>query len=371
MKIGLVRRGYSPTGGAEAYLKRFGGALAQGGHEGTLFTSADWPASEWPWGKIEVIPGRTPQAFAEALEAAHPRTRAVGACDYLFSLERVHACDAYRAGDGVHRAWLRRRDAFEPAWKRWIRGLNPKHRQLLDLEARLFSSDGAGIVIANCQMVKEEIVREYGYPASRIHVVYNGLPPQPAPEPGLRERTRAAWGLGAADLAILFAGSGWERKGLKAAVEAVNRMRAPAGGRAVLIVAGKGNPKAYGGATERVKFLGPVREMAACYAAADLFLLPTFYDPFSNACLEALAAGLPVVTTSANGVSEVIGAGGSVIEDPADSGAIARALEDWSDPARRESVRPELRALAARFTIEANVAATLAAMETNAAGPLG
>jgi UDP-glucose:(heptosyl)LPS alpha-1,3-glucosyltransferase len=366
MKIGLVRRGYSATGGAEAYLKRFARALRDAGHECLLFTSADWPASEWPDGEIEVIRGRSPLAFALALEKAHPRTRSRGACDYLFSLERIYACDAYRAGDGVHRAWLRRRDAFEPAWKRWTRGFNPKHRQLLELEARLFSNDGAGIVIANCRMVKEEIVREYGYPASRIHVVYNGLPPMPAPEPGAREKLRAQWGLAAEDTAILFAGSGWERKGLKAAVEAVRQMR----GRPVLIVAGKGDPKTLGGAMDRVRFLGPVKNMPACYAAADVFVLPTFYDPFSNACLEALATGLPVVTTAANGVSEVLGACGDVIANPADSAAIARALEEWTDPNRRAAIRPRIAELISRFTIEANVKATLAAMETNSAKPL-
>ncbi len=366
MKIGLVRRGYSATGGAEAYLKRFAKALREAGHECLLFTSADWPASEWPYGEIEVVPGRSPKAFAAAIERARPRLRPHGACDYLFSLERIYACDAYRAGDGVHRAWLRRRDAFEPAWKRWTRGFNPKHRQLLELEARLFSSDGAGIVIANCRMVKEEIVREYGYPPSRIHVVYNGLPPMPPVEPGRREALRVEWGLSEADTAVFFAGSGWERKGLRAAVEAVNRMQ----GRPVLIVAGKGDPKAYGGSTARVRFLGPVKNMPACYAAADVFLLPTYYDPFSNACLEALAAGLPVVTTSANGVSEVLGACGDVIANPADSGAIARALEGWTDPERRVAIRPRLRELASRFTIEANVKATLAAMETNSAKPL-
>ena len=376
--IGLVRRGYSPTGGAETYLKRFARALIGAGHECTLFTSSDWPAAEWPGGRVEVIGGGTPKTFDAALRAARPRMRTPGACDYLFSLERVGSCDAYRAGDGVHRAWLRRRDAFEPAWRRWARIFNRKHRELLDLEAQLFSSDGAGIVIANCRMVKEEIVREYGYPASRIFVVYNGLPTWPSGEgyvPDLREQTRAQWGLAPTDFAILFAGSGWQRKGLRAAIEAVNRMPAAPGVRPLLLVAGKGDPKAYqacGGGSERVRFLGPVKHMSACYAAADLFLLPTFYDPFSNACLEALAAGLPVVTTTANGVSEVLRPGreGEIIEDPADSAAIARALKEWSDPERRASARPAILELASRFTIEANVRATLEAMSTNCAKPL-
>jgi len=358
MHIGLVRRGYSTTGGAEAYLKRFAQALISGGHTCTLFTSADWPRADWPGERIERLPGRSPLAFANALQAA----REALPCDSLFSLERVWACDAYRAGDGVHRAWLARRDAVEPFWKRWTRGLNPKHRQLLTLEASLFSPKGAGRIIANCKMVRDEIVRAYGYPAERISVVYNGLPAGPAPDPALREQARARLGLGEGELAVLFAGSGWERKGLQTAIDGIAQVSASA--HPVLLVAGRGNPRRYRGGAGRVRFLGPVREMAACYAAADLFVLPTLYDPFSNACLEALSAGLPVVTTAASGFSEILTQGetGEVLADPTDAAGLARAVEAWSDPARRAAVRPRLLELAGRFTIEANVQATLAAL---------
>ena len=356
MNIGLVRRGYSATGGAEAYLKRFAQALLAAGHDTTLFTSADWPRECWPGSQIKVLPGASPLVFADALDKA----RASVPCDYLFSLERVWSCDAYRAGDGVHRAWLERRARVEPFWKCWGRGLNPKHRQLLALEARLFSPEGAGSVIANCRMVKEEIVREYGYPAERIHVVYNGLPAS-APHPELRAKTREQLGLGENDYVLLFAGSGWERKGLRAAIDGVRQVHAACN--PLLLVAGRGNPRAYR-ASERVRFLGPVVQMAAYYAAADAFVLPTLYDPFSNACLEALAAGLPVVTTASNGFSEILEAGvdGEVIQDPTDSAAVARAMAAWSDPARRAAIRPRLLELASRFTIEANLRNTLAAI---------
>ena len=358
MNFGLVRRGYSATGGAEAYLKRFAQALLAAGHDCTLFTSENWPAADWPGAHIERLPGRSPMGFADALEKARPQVP----CDYLFSLERVCSCDAYRAGDGVHRAWLKRRARVEPFWKQWGYFLNRKHRELLELERRLFSSSGgAGIVIANCRMVKEEIVREYDYPAERIHVVYNGLPAPSIPNPELRAQARAKLGLAESDYVLLFAGSGWERKGLQTAVQAVQRVSATQ--RPLLLVAGRGNPRRYRGG-DRVRFLGPVQQIAACYAAADVFVLPTLYDPFSNACLEALAAGLPVLTTAANGFSEIIqpGVEASILEDPTDSTVLARAMEAWSDPARRTAIRPRLLELASQFTIEANVHNTLAAM---------
>ncbi len=377
MKIGLARRGYSATGGAEAYLTRFARALVPAGHEAVLFATAEWPQEAWPGGfgsrgargaRGAVLPGSSPRAFADALE----RERAAGACDFLFSLERVWRCDAYRAGDGVHRAWLERRRAVEPFWRRWGRAFNGKHRELLRLEERLFSPEGAGRVIANSRMVKEEIVRFYGYPAGRIQVVYNGLPPREGEgDPGARARMRARFGVGEGEMMILFAGSGWERKGLRQAIRAFDQARFGPARPARLVVVGRGNPRAMP-QSARVEFAGPVRsreEMEACYAAADLFLLPTLYDPFSNACLEAMAAGLPVVTTAANGFAEILQAGtdGEVVDDPLDIPALARALEAWGDPARLADARLRLRRRALEFSIAANVRETLAALELPAA----
>jgi UDP-glucose:(heptosyl)LPS alpha-1,3-glucosyltransferase len=104
--------------------------------------------------------------------------------------------------------------------------------------------------------------------------------------------------------------------------------------------------------------------MPSLYLAADIFLLPTLYDPFSNACLEALAAGRPVVTTRANGFSEIIedGRHGTVVERADDVGAISSALEFWSDPARRAQAQIDNLALATQFDISRNVNETLSVL---------
>lgn len=365
MRLGLIRRGYSATGGAEAYLKRFAEALMAAGHECVLFTSTDWPSELWPGERFVYLPGRTPQGFADAFDfAISPHGRSSNpnaACDFYFSLERVWECDCYRAGDGVHRAWLERRRSVEPFWKSWSRRLNPfenKHRELLHLEERLLAGKqpGAKAVIANSLMVKQEIVRYYGYPEDRIHVVYNGLP-QRRLDPELRTQTRKRLGLTPFDYVLLFTGSGWGRKGLRYAVEGIRRANLS---RPLLLVAGRGDSRAFP-ATERVHFLGPVRDIDPYLAAADVFILPTIYDPFSNACLEALAAGLAIITTSSNGFSEILkpGVDGEVLDDPSDTDAIARAIEGWSDFERRMAIKPHLSNLAGNLSIEKNVEATL------------
>ena len=107
------------------------------------------------------------------------------------------------------------------------------------------------------------------------------------------------------------------------------------------------------------RFLGEVDDLSALYRAGDIFVLPTLYDPFSNACLEALASGMPVVTTSANGFSEIMteGVHGSIVHGKID--AVAEAIRYWSNAERREDARPVILELAAKYDISRNVARTL------------
>ena len=350
MKIGLVRRGYSRTGGAETYLRRFAETAVAAGHEVILFAE-QWPRDAWPWAHVQVH-SRSPREFAIALHALRPRER----CDFLFSLERIFSCDAYRAGDGVHAAWLARRTEFEPFWKPWLRRFSGKHRQTLAIERHLFSEHGAAFVIANSRMVKDDIEHHFAYPADHIAVVYNGAPAF-APPPDARVVTRRDLGLRDDQIALLFVGSGWERKGLRFAIEAVNAL--PHSAR--LFVVGRGSA---GGLprSRRTRFLGPMADVSRFLAAADVFILPTLYEPFSNACLEALAAGLPVVTTRHNGFAEIIAPDeeGEVIDDPRNTAALVTAIERWRDPARRAATRPRLQTLASKFTLEENARQTLA-----------
>src|SRR4051812_39811107 len=93
LKIAFARRGYSPSGGAEAYLKRLGAGVVAAGHEAQLLTTTAWPADEWPFGAIVAIDGESPTHFADEIE----RIRSSLGADVLMSLERIWRCDLYRA----------------------------------------------------------------------------------------------------------------------------------------------------------------------------------------------------------------------------------------------------------------------------------
>src|SRR4051812_40757992 len=351
LTIGFVRRGFSSSGGAEAYLKRLGAGVTAAGQRVLLFTGPEWPGEEWTFGPIRRVSGNSSKSFAHEVERMSRDQ-----CDILFSLERIWRCDVYRAGDGVHRAWLKRRDEFAGLTQKLSQFFNRKHSATLALEESLFGKNGTGRVIANSRMVKDEIVGTYGYPAERIDVVYNGLPAQAhARQEEDRTQTRARLKLAENDVAVLFAGSGWERKGLRFAVEAIERQEK----RVRFLVAGRGESRKF--RSSRAEFLGVVREMPSLYHASDIFLLPTLYDPFSNACLEALAAGKPVITTRANGFSEIIedARHGSIIQGPGDVDAISNALQFWSDSSKRGQAHIDNLALAAQFDISRNVRETL------------
>src|SRR5437773_11948130 len=162
LRIAFVRRGYSRSGGAEAYLKRLADGIVKAGHDVQLVATNAWPEDQWPFGSITRLGATTVIGFADELEQNRRQLH----CDVLFSLERVWSCDVYRAGDGVHRAWLERRRKFELPLKRFVRNLSSKHEDLLRLEQSLFSDGNTKRVIAASQMVKDEIVNLYGYPTN-------------------------------------------------------------------------------------------------------------------------------------------------------------------------------------------------------------
>lgn len=353
LSIGFVRRGYSASGGAEAYLKHLARGVADLGHEACLFTTSDWPKSDWPFGELKYLRARSPLGFASELA----ELRREKSPDVLMSLERVYSCDVYRAGDGVHRAWINRRAKFETPLQKLWHGFNRKHQDLLRLEKSLLDDRGAERVIVNSLMVKNEIVEIYNYRPDRIDIVRNGVPLDRFQfDPATRHKSRGDLGLAADELAVLFVGSSWERKGLRFAIEAVQSVKIR---KMRLLVAGRGKQGRY--ASERTEFLGEVLDLRPVYAAADIFILPTIYDPFSNASLEALAAGLPVITTRANGFSEIIEdkIHGSIIDQPNDMAALRKALDLWSDATWRSAARLGILKRAAQFDISKNVARTL------------
>jgi UDP-glucose:(heptosyl)LPS alpha-1,3-glucosyltransferase len=377
VRIALIRQRYAAGGGAERYVAQLLDRLSAAGHEVHLF------AHRWtdvpPGVRVHRVPVVSAPAFLRVLSfawAAHRMTRR-GAFDLVHSFDRTLCPDLYRAGDGCHRAWLERRRAVEGNPLRLLDGVNPMHRSLLFLERRLFQG-GCRCVIANSRMVQEEIQRYYGTPGARIRVLYTGVDLsrfRQARSPGGRAETRRALGIATEAPVVLFTGSGFERKGLRFLLEAVGRLRPISELR--LWVLGKGNVGRARlqaerlGIADRVHFAGVVTDPERWMAAADLFVLPTIYDPFSNACLEAMACGVPVITTRANGAAEIMEEWrtGAIIADPRDVAGLADRMAELLDPVRREERSAAARACAEGFPAEEHLKQMLATYEDMLRGP--
>jgi UDP-glucose:(heptosyl)LPS alpha-1,3-glucosyltransferase len=333
MRLGLIRLKYEPGGGAETTLGLLAQGLLERGHEVHVITSA-WQGQPPEGLVVHAVPapGRGAARLRAFAGAARDQAQALG-LDTWLSLERVPGAPVFRAGDGCHAAWLQRRAPYEGLLKRWSFAFNPLHRAFLDLERRTLNAPELVKVIANSRLVADELAQYYGLGADKVAVVYNAVDEArlaPALDPALRRQKRQALGLTEGEPALLFLGSGFERKGLAFALKALVKMP-----EARLLVAGRDRVGVYErlsrllGVQHRVAFLGQASKVAGLLAAADVMLLPTIYDPCANSCLEALHVGLPVVTTLANGASEQVqeGVSGCLVAEPADAAALAAACQ--------------------------------------------
>ena len=335
-RIAFLRRRFSPTGGAERYLLRLASGLVARGHHITLYCE-HWSPRENPFQVVTKIDSDDPFTYARKVSALPLRDRH----DIVFSLERVPGCDIYRAGDGLHAAWLAYRRAFSPLVGRVRTAMRSKNKRLCSLEASVFQPGATRRVICNSRFVADQVINRFRYPAHRIDVIYNGVPYSQF-SMGERVLGRQALKLEPDDYVILLVGAGAERKGHAIARKAVRQLNNK---KAKLVIVDS----------------PPSVAMPHVYAAADVFLLPTLYDPFANVTLEALAAGLPVITSAQNGASEIITneADGYILPRADDLNLIVHLLQHLADPTHRALFRQPAQALAQQYDLARNLDATL------------
>ena len=352
LHLALIRQRYTPFGGAERFVSRAMDALQAQGASVTLLTrkweggsdalicNPFYLGSLWrDWGFARCVCSRLAQHHFDLVQ----------------SHERISCCDIYRAGDGVHREWLAQRSRVLSPWQRLGVWLHPYHRYTLAAERRLFASPQLKAVICNSRMVQAEIVRHFGVAESKLRVIYSGVDLEMF-HPRLRDQHRqiVRMQLGIPDNAslFLFVGSGFERKGLAAALRALP----PA---AYLVVVGHDRHAARYeslanqlGHADRVRFLGAQQDVKPYYGAADALVLPTLYDPFPNVALEALACGLPVITSTKCGAAELLAETGLVV-DALDIHALHASMVVLLDPSQRLKHSEQARQLATDFGMQA------------------
>lgn len=312
MRLAIVRQRYTPYGGAERFVERALAALATRDVDLTLVTR-EWPANANTAAKPLIV---NPPYVGRTMRDA---TFARGVCNALAELkdtlvqshERIDCCDIYRAGDGVHAVWVEERMRGASAAQRMALAASPYHRYMMAAERRLFASRRLREVICISRMVQDEIHARFGLARERLPVIYNAIDPGVF-NPGLaahRNDIRARYGIGDDAVVFLLVGSEYGRKGVGRAIEALAHVPRPAH---LLVVGRDRHPSRYAalarqrGVEARVTFAGAQTDPRPFYGAADVFVLPTLYDALSNAVLEALACGLPVITSDRCGAGELV-----------------------------------------------------------------
>lgn len=372
MKIALVNHSFSRShGGLERFSVNLATSLAEVGHEVHAFGQrfSDLP----PQVKTHIVQVPRKPNWRRVLAFHRSVNHALksDSFDVIYGLVLFFPLDIYRMGDVMQRHWLRQRYPF--ALWRWLNCVfNPVHLVNLWLERRIFKSKFTNIV-TNSRLCKNQLMNYYGVTDDRIDVVYNGVdhdlfnPDRLAP---VRDAVRQELLLNPENIAILHVSNNWRRKGLSVLLRAVAEL-GESGENVHVIVVGRGRNSTYQrlanalGIGSRLHLVGETKDVDRYYAGCDLFVLPTLYDPFSNACLEAMACSLPVITTIQNGASELIepGENGYIHKRPRDAKELTILLSRCLDLEHLRNMGKVAYDSAKPFTRERNMLETLRVFE--------
>ena len=360
MKLGvLLDHLPARPGGAEAHTRALLLRAVATGDEAALATMRGTAPEGVQHVPVRVRGGRPErdEAFAQQGEAA---LRDVG-CDVVFAIRHAPRCDVYLPHGGLVREARAAKDRARGRVTRRMaiaRRFSRKFEWFCDVERQLLGERKGPLVIAVSKGLRERIVKQYPACVGRIQVVVNGVDAShfaPTAFADAGAALRATWGWQDRYVGLLLARH-VVLKGVETALQAlceepVRGLSPPLG----LVIAGGRLPRRLRSFVRRqrlqdaVRLVGPVDDPRPLYAAADVLVHPTWYDPCSLVCLEALSMEVPVITTPINGVREVMKQrGGIVLEAPGAPDALAVALRVLADPPLRATTADDARYLALR-----------------------
>jgi glycosyltransferase involved in cell wall biosynthesis len=267
-----------------------------------------------------------------------------------------------------HAGFLERTGSLAPRDRTLLRRINTAiaHLFALGAERRSYRPGRVQLLAAVSAGVAGELHAHY--PRVPTRLAPNGVDVDRfRPHQDVRREMRIAEGIGPGEVVALFLGGDWDRKGLAVAIDGLARASSELEARMVLWIVGQGDERRFraiaerNGVGDRVSFFGVRSDPECFHQAADVFVLPTLYEAFSLAMLEASASELPLIVPAVNGIEELIGDGetGIVVERTPES--VGHALTRLAaDPDLRARLGAAGRRRALEYTWERSVAAMLA-----------
>ncbi len=367
MKITIACKQFRRSGGAETFLDGFVGALAADGHQVRVLAAQADDAPGVEVVRLKLTP--VPRAFRDyALARASAKALAVDDADLTFSDQKCWGAHVVRPGGGVQREYVKQRQKsyqglLAAAGNRISRALSIRERLRIRIDDGIYANPGLRCIIANSHMVADQIARYYPHVADRVTVVHNGTDVErfaPALKAEHRACVRAELGSPDDALVGVFVGNDWRRKGLYPFIETLGLLARKGTPRPVWgVVVGRGPQgramrfAAKHGAQNAVRFTGPARP-EPYYGAADVVVMPSYFDTFGFVVLEGMACGLPAITAGHAGSHELVegGVSGFCAADPSDAAQLAGFFEEYLDEGYLEKASRAARAAAEGHTVE-------------------
>lgn len=375
LRIAVVIERFNPqAGGNERSTSEIAQRLAERGHAVTVICSTG-DASAVPSGVELVSHGRGKPRTSLQLRgfrkwALHRLEE--GGYEVSMSVTMAVPATVLQPRGGTVRETLERNIAmrkpgFAQARKRLMLKLNPKQQTLLALEKKTLADPAVQAVAAVSGYVARQLEQHYGLSDEQVVVIPNGAAcPDMSDEQkaNARRDIRKAMHIPAEATLFVFAAQNPRLKGFGPLIGALRRLK-DKGHHAVVLLAGQYRYThqswvAEMGVREQVRMIGPTREMPTLYAAADVTVLPTFYDPASKVVLESLMLGTPAISSGYNGASDFIAPEGGplrgrVVADPADEARLAEAMAEMCDPAARAACIAAMGGVAEQVSMQTHV----------------
>lgn len=325
IKIAFFVHDYHRHGGHSRYVAELATRFKTG-HEVHVFANR-WEESDAAGITFHKLPAWTWREITKVLTFIIPATwrapigfdiiHAQGLCGLRHDLTTAHF---------IQPVWLRELKA---------RGQKPSPFSLIwkllvsPLEKYALGPRCSRRVIAISNRMISDLGREYKI-KDNIDLIYHGVDLDrfhPEGKSKYRKNVREAWGVSEGDFVALFVGN--LQKGAGAAIRAISLVPAAK----LVIVSGSDNSHEKKlcrklGIVDRVIWVSKSREVEKLFAAADCFVFPTVYEPFGMVISEAMASGLPVVTSKGAGAADLVkdGESGLLVDEPWDSSVIARHI---------------------------------------------
>lgn len=336
-RVVLLKSRSTSQGGLEKHAKRIADAFVKKGASVTLLTTGTPPVAS----SIPVYAAKTSlwpsflrmeqfDTFCQSWVKEH-------GAEIVFGMDRNRSQTHIRAGNGVHAAFLESRLFTEGKFKSLLCKINPLHRKILELEKAAFESKELKTLFTNSHLVKHQVLQYYNVDPAKIEVIHNGVEWEEMKSSfETWEEKRAllcqTHNLNPNHFHLLFIGHGYLRKGLDRLLLGLSLLKNK---EVHLSIIGKDKQlETYRakvihlGLENQVRFFGPVTDVHSFYQLADALLIPSFYDPFANVTVEALAMGLYVVSSKHNGGCEILNSSnGHIIQDLLDENEMVQVLE--------------------------------------------